>query len=110
MSSKQIDALVKLRDAHNMVSVAINEFIDALASPEANAEKKWKPSNIKWIEKVGAKGSYQFTDDNENPDFKELVKDLQGHGGKLHNNGFFYWQFVGAQAVSRKKKQTKTPE
>ena len=110
MSSKQIDSLVKLRDAHNMVAAAINEYIDTLPPPEVKTEKKWNPDNIKWIEKVGSKGPYQFSDDNENPNFKKLMTDLQDHGGKLSDNGFFYWQFAGAQAVGRKRKQTKIPE
>jgi len=65
---------------------------------------KWDPNKIKWLEAEGTKGSYQRSEDVNSLDFKELMKDLEAHQGKLSRDGFFYWKFEKSAVIGRKKR------
>lgn len=43
--SKQVDFLVKLRDAHQMAADSINEFLESLPLPEAKSQEQ-KPAAV----------------------------------------------------------------
>ena len=103
MITKEIESLVKLRDAFRMASEAINEYVDSFA-PKETAGFTWNPDKIKWVETEGTSGPYERSEDVNSIDFKELIKDLEVHNGKLSRNGFFYWKFAKSPIIGRKKR------
>jgi len=69
------------------------------------AEKpKWDPAKINWTETQGTSGPYQRSEDVNSLDFKEMLKDLTAHNGKLSREGYFYWTFKNGSTVGRKKR------
>jgi hypothetical protein len=101
--------------------IFLEDFADLLSAMEASivkmkqqiaklvgvAEEKpsWDPDKIKWEKAQGFKGEFERSEDVNNPEFKELLKDLAQHNGKLTRNGFFYWTFKNGATVGRKLKQ-----
>jgi hypothetical protein len=65
----------------------------------------WDPSKIKWIQEEGAKGPFEKSEDVNSLDFKEMLKDLAAHDGKLNRDGSFYWTFQNGATVGRKKRK-----
>lgn len=72
--------------------------------PPPTAEKKWDSGKVKWEEKEGPKGLYEKSEDSNNLEFKNMLKDLANHGGKITRNGYFYWIFQSGNVVGRKKR------
>ena len=101
--TKDIDALVKLRDAFRMSADALDEYIESRA-PREVAGFTWDPNKIKWVQAEGTSGPYERSEDVDNLDFKEMMKDLASHNGKFQREGYFYWAFQKASIVGRKKK------
>lgn len=97
--SKEIDFLVKLRDAATMIADATNEYLET-KSPFS----KFDPNKIQWQPAEGHKGSYERSEDVNNPEFKAMLKELAAHGGKMTRNGFFYWVWKNGSTVGRKKR------
>ncbi|MBS7636585.1 hypothetical protein KEJ37_04535 [Candidatus Bathyarchaeota archaeon] len=50
----------------------------------------------------GQSGTYERSEDVNNPDFKAMLKDLASYGGKPTKNGWFYWRFKNGSTVGRK--------
>jgi len=77
------------------------------ATDFVNAEEKplWDPDKIKWTEAEGQNGKYERSEDVNSGDFKNLLKDLAAHGGRLNRLGYFYWSFSKSAVVGRKKKE-----
>lgn len=96
-----IDFLVKIRDAGQIIADAANEYLEKLGPKDTRA-CSWNPERIQWKSAQGSHGYYERSEDVNNPDFKELVKDLTAHQGKLTHNGFFYWLFQSGLIVGRK--------
>ena len=104
--------------------IFLEDFLDMLNGMEASianmkqqiaklvgvAEEKpkfsWDPDRIKWEKAEGCKGDYERSEDVNSLDFKELLKDLAQHKGKLTRDGWFYWTFKNGSTVGRKLKQT----
>ena len=70
-----------------------------------NPKPTWNPEKIKWEQAQGAAGPYERSQDIDNAEFKNLLKDLAAHQGKLSRNGYFYWAFQNGYTVGRKKRQ-----
>ena len=92
---------------------ALLEFLNATEAGIAAAKRvisqgkgleKWDASKIKWEQAQGTSGPYERSADIDNPEFKSMVKDLAGHGGKLTRNGMFYWLFTSGSTAGRKKR------
>ncbi|MGB9914440.1 MAG: hypothetical protein ACPLIG_00015 [Candidatus Bathyarchaeales archaeon] len=75
-----------------------------LAVSAAENKFQWNPQLIRWEKAQGAKGEFERSSDVENSDFKELLKDLKAHNGKLTRNGYFYWLFSDGYTVGRKQR------
>lgn len=103
MITKDIEALIKLRDAFRMAAEALDEYVDSQA-PKEVAGFTWNPKNIKWTLAEGTNGPYERSEDINSLDFKEMMKDLVAHNGKFQREEYFYWAFERAQVVGRKKK------
>lgn len=99
-----VDFVIKVRDAAQMLADAANEYLERLTPPEAG-EHNWDASKIKWVQAEGASGPYERSEDANSVDFKELMKDLETHKGKLTRNGFFYWRFTKSAIIGRKKRK-----
>jgi hypothetical protein len=97
------------------IAEVVVDFFNALEAACVNAKRqivelkgigeekpKWDPSKIKWVQAEGSKGSYERSEDVDSLDYKELLKDLEAHNGKLSRDGFFYWKFEKSAVVGRK--------
>jgi len=97
-------------DFLNAVESACVKFkmqIDKLFGPSDVKLKRvwnWKPEAIEWEKAEGFKGEYERSEDVNSLDFKELVKDLASHNGRLTRNDCFYWLFRNGSTVGRKRK------
>lgn len=113
MSSKQVEFLVKLRDAAQMMADATNEYLESLAPPEAKEEKHswdWDPQKIPWVKAEGSRGAYErYPAQDQKPeattDYKNLLKDLKEHKKNfLFRDSWNYWLFPDLVTVGRKLK------
>lgn len=98
----EADFLVKLRDAATMIADATQERLEKLSPAGV---KEWDPNKIKWTEAEGSSGKYERSEDVDSIGFKELLKDLAAHDGKLSRDGYFYWKFQSGSVVGRKLKK-----
>lgn len=78
--------------------------IHKLMGSEPKPKWKWNPNAIKWEKAEGWKGDYERSEDVNNPEFKEMLKDIAEHNGKLTREGLFYWIFKNGSTVGRKKR------
>jgi hypothetical protein len=84
----------------------LNEWL-GIAQPagvQKKQEKAWNPDAIKWEKAQGSKGEYEKSEDVNSLDFKNLIKDLNAHGGKLYQDGWFMWLYKNGATVGRKLK------
>jgi len=100
-----VDFLIRLRDACQMLADAANQEIERMAPKESG----WNPEKIKWVQAEGSKGTYQrYPAQDEKAestsDFWNMLADLRAHKGKLTRDGLFYWLFSDGATVGRKKK------
>lgn len=65
----EISFLVKLRDSLQQAADAVNEYL------ETKAPKETPKSTIAWKETEGPKGKYELSEDVNNLEFKQLIKD-----------------------------------
>ena len=78
---------------------------------QAKGVEDWNPSKIRWEKAEGSSGPYERSEDVNNPEFKSMLQDLTGHGGKMTRNGYFFWVFKNGHTVGRKKRsKVKTSE
>jgi hypothetical protein len=99
------EVLARLRDGLQGLQPAIeaiDSFLPYLGEPK---EPTWNPGKIKWSQEQGAKGPFEKSEDVTSLDFKEMLKDLAAHQGKLSRDGYFYWTFQNGSTVGRKKRQ-----
>lgn len=97
-----VNFVVKLRDAACMVKDACEEYLEKMAPGETKVHA-WNPEKIKWNIADGTRGPYERSEDVNSIDFKEMLKDLAAHNGKLGRDGYFYWTFQNGSTVGRKK-------
>jgi len=97
----------------NLALLAFTEFLNACEAGIAAAKRliaqakgveEWDPCKIMWEEAEGSSGSYERSEDANNPEFKAMLKDLAVHGGKMMREGYFYWLFKNGSTVGRKKR------
>jgi hypothetical protein len=66
--------------------------------------KNYDIEKISWVPKQGDKGPYEQSDDINNHNHKELLKDLAAHKGKMAIGQFFVWTFQNGSTIGRKKR------
>jgi hypothetical protein len=106
MSSKQVEFLVKLRDAAAMMADAANEYLESLAPPEAK-EEALDYSKLFWEKKQGEKGEYEQTSEkvNQNCDlWKKLKAKVKEHKGFWLNSGYKFWFHQQDESVIDRRK------
>lgn len=97
---------------------ALLEFLNAAEAGIAAAKRiiaedkgvgegrTWDPGKIAWAAAEGSHGAYERSDDINSADFKAMLTDLDGHGGKLTRDCTFYWRFENQVSVGRKRRKT----
>jgi hypothetical protein len=65
-------------------------------------EPVWDPDKIAWTNDNGPSGPYQRSEDINNLQFKNMLKDLAAHGGRMRKGNYFYWVFKSGSVVGRK--------
>jgi hypothetical protein len=106
MSEKQDLALEALMDFFDAVEAGIAQAKQHLKEAKVPVPDKTKydMNKIKWTQAEGASGPYERSEDINSIDFKELLKDLEQHDGKLSRDGYFVWKFEKNAVVGRKKR------
>jgi hypothetical protein len=99
-SNKLSEAVI---DFCNAIEAACVNLKHNLGAKPSEVKYTWNPEKIVWADKQGEKGSFQSSEDVNNMDFKAMLQDLGGHGGKLQREGVFYWVFRNGTTVGRKK-------
>jgi hypothetical protein len=99
-----VEFVTKLHDAACMIKDACEEYLETMQQSGSKRAYAWTPEKIQWSDKTGEKGPFQISEDANNPEFRELLKDLAAHKGKLFRDHFFYWTFQNGSTVGRKKK------
>jgi len=111
MTNESLMLLVEdLFDFLNSVEAAIAQFkgqINKNFGPKG--EKTWNPEKIKWEQAVGSNGPYQrYPAEGQKveatEDYRNMVRDLKAHNGRLTRDGYFYWLFRDKATVGRKKR------
>jgi len=97
-------AIEILTDFFDAVEAGILQARQRLKETKVEDKPKWDPNQIKWVEAEGTHGKYERSEDVDNLNFKELMKDLEGHQGKLSRDDFFYWRFEKSAVIGRKKR------
>ena len=82
----------------------LNEWL-GVTKEKPKQQLNWNPDKIKWERAQGFKGEFERSEDVNNPEFKELLKDLAQHAGKLSRDGWFYWTYRNGSTVGRKQRK-----
>lgn len=98
---RALEILVDFANALEAAAVNVKHQIAELTG--AKEKSSWDPSKIKWEQAEGSSGPYERSEDVNNLDFKAMLRDLQGHKGKLYRDDYFYWAFENGATVGRKK-------
>jgi len=95
----------------DVLAEAFSDFLNALEAGITAAKQRlkeraglWDPSKIKWETVQGPSGTFEKSEDRDNPEFKAMLKDLAAHKGKLTREGYFYWTYKNGSTVGRKKR------
>ena len=111
----ELEATIEDESHLEMAKGSLESLLDTWLKGESVGEQpqhlkpKWYSANIKWTEAEGSSGSYQRSEDVDSLDFKEALKDLAEHGGKLSRKEadgiYFYWKFQKSPIIGRKKRK-----
>jgi len=99
-------------DFLNSLEEAVQKMKTQIAKLVGVAEEKPKYDieKIKWEKAQGAKGEFERSEDVNSQDFKELLKDVQAHGGKMTVGDYFVWIFKNGSVLGRKPRKFKDEE
>lgn len=101
----ELEAEIEEENALELAKGSLESLLDTWLKGETISGEKpstWNAGKIKWVQAQGSSGPYEKSEDVNSLDFKELLKDLSAHKGKLTRDGLFYWQFERGDAVGRK--------
>jgi len=94
------DFLVSLEEAVQKMKQQIAKLVGV-----AEEKPKYDIEKIKWEKAQGAKGEFERSEDVNSQDFKELLKDVQAHGGKMTIGNYFVWSFKNGCVLGRKPRK-----
>ena len=107
----ELEATIEDESQLEMAKVSLETLLgmwlkgESISAEPQQPKPKWDSNKIKWVEAEGTHGKYERSEDVNSLDFKELMKDLEGHQGKLSRDGFFYWRFEKSAVIGRKKRK-----
>lgn len=95
----EVEFLVKLRDAGQMIADATNEYLETMAP--ADVRDLGDFDGLKWVKKEGGSGPYEQArhEDNKTKEFEALQKKLQDHNGFWQNKTYKFWFHMGDQSI-----------
>lgn len=102
---KALEVLLDLANALEAAAVNVKRQIAELSGAQSLS---WNPEKIKWEQAQGSKGPFERSEDVNSLDFKAMLKDIQGHKGKLNRDDYFYWAFENRAIVGRKRLKQKS--
>lgn len=105
MSEKEDLTLEALMDFFDAVEAGIAQAKHHLK--EAKAPEKYDITKISWEQAQGLSGPYEKSSSVDNLDFKNLLKDVQAHGGRMTVGEYFVWAFKNGATIGRKKRRAK---
>jgi hypothetical protein len=102
----ELEAEVEDERQIELAKGSMEALLDAWLRGETVTPEKpsWDPNKVKWTQEEGAKGPFEKSEDVDNLDFKNLIKDLNAQKGKLYRDGYFYWLYQSGSTVGRKLK------
>jgi hypothetical protein len=102
----ELEAEVEDERQIELAKGSMEALLDAWLRGETVTPEKpsWDPNKVKWTQEEGAKGPFEKSEDVDNLDFKNLIKDLTAQKGKLYRDGYFYWLYQSGSTVGRKLK------
>jgi hypothetical protein len=98
-----LEMLLAMMDGQESGIAAARQLLKEKKGVVESKGSKWNPEGMKWVDVQGGNGPYQKSEDVDSSDFKEMLKDLAAHKGKLYRNGLFYWTFPTGATVGRKQ-------
>ena len=105
---RDIEFLVKLRDAFQMATDATNDYLETQAPGDVKTKTE-DFETLKWTVKSGTKSDYEQTtkEANDNSEvFRALQKILSDHQGFWQNSKCKYWNHQGGlDIIDRRRKK-----
>jgi len=105
------EAEVVIEDEHQieLARGSVEALLDMWLKGESITPQEQKPrydmAKIRWEQAEGSSGPYEKSSDVGDPNFKNLLKDVQAHKGKMTVGDFFVWAFQNGATLGRKKRQ-----
>lgn len=105
----EIDLIIKLRDAGQIIADACSEYLEKQAPTESTELKEEPYNSLPWEDGRDPKGPYQRVRDDGSELFRHLKAILQNNKKRrtFSEKGwnFFYWQGSQDESIFRRKKQ-----
>ena len=100
---KEVEGLVLIRDGLSMAADGVNKILETTEpKEEPKTEREYDLSKIKTERTEGPSGFYQKATEQDNEDYRNLLKSLKAHDGKLTRNGFWIWLFNDEKSIGMK--------
>ena len=97
--------LAQQRDLKNQLNKIENQLAEeilAIIGQPLTESKSYDLSKIKTERTEGPSGFYQKATEQDNEDYRNLLKSLKAHDGKLTRNGFWIWLFNDEKSIGMK--------
>ena len=104
-SQKLGGLLARQRDLKNELNTVENQLAEeilAIIGRPFTESKSYDLSKIKTERTEGPSGFYQKATEQNNEDYRNLLKDLKAHDGKITRDGMFSWLFSDNKTVGMK--------
>ena len=104
----EIEAVIEDEHVLEMAKGSLEALLDSWVSGKSLTQEdkpKYDLSKIRWESAEGTRGPYEKSVDVDGVDFKNLMKDVQEHGGKMSVGEFFVWAFQNGATLGRKKRR-----
>ena len=101
----EVEAVIEDEHQLELAKNSIEALLDVWLKGESIAEPekpRYDMSKIRWEQTQGSSGPYEKSSDVDNVDFKNLLKDVQAHSGKMTVGDYFVWVFQNGSTLGRK--------
>lgn len=104
----EVEALIEDEHSLELAKGSIEALLDMWLSGKSitpEEKPKYDMEKIPWQPAEGTSGPYEKSSDVDSLDFKNLLKDVQAHNGKMTVGPYFVWAFANGHTLGRKKRQ-----